>query len=81
MYESYYCGRCTNLYVFKRIDAVAGFELAVAVHQLEEVDVLRRLVFELRHGLIEDRLDGVEAVCIIVIVVFVLCAVGQARCR
>jgi hypothetical protein len=60
---------CAYLDVFERAGAVAGVELAVAVHQLEEVDFLRRLVFELGHGLVEHRLDGVETVYINVVVV------------
>jgi hypothetical protein len=64
------CGserRCTNLDVSERVDAIAGVELAVAVHQLEELDVLQRPVFEFRHRLVEDRFHGVEAVRIVVV--------------
>jgi hypothetical protein len=78
VYESYYCGQCTYLNVFERIDAITGVELAIAVHQLEELDVFRRLVLEFRHRLVEDGLHGSETVCTIFVV---LCAVGQARYR
>jgi hypothetical protein len=64
--------RCTNLDILECADAVTGFQLTVAVQQLEELDIPGRLVFEFGHSLVEDRLHGVETVCILFVIVVVV---------
>jgi hypothetical protein len=78
-----FCGnrsRCTNLDVFERVDAIIGFELTVAVQQLEELDIPGRLVFEFGHSLVEDRLHGVETVGIGVVVIVVVFRAVDGEC-